>query len=146
MDTGALVAFFAARPDVRLAYLFGSQARGTAGRRSDVDLAIVLDPATSSAHAARRDQLAAELMGCLHRNDVDLVLADRAPPLLRHRIAHEGRCLLAADPLEATRFAVAALRDYEDTRPLRAIAAAALRRRLAAGQFGVRPAYRRGNA
>lgn len=142
MDTSTLTAFFAAQPDVRLAYLFGSQARADAGPRSDVDLAVVLDPSTPSADA-RRDDLNARLMQLLHRNDVDLVLADRAPPLLRHRILRDGQCLFARDPLDATRFAVQTLHDYEDTRPLRAIEAAARKRRLEAGEFGVIPPYKR---
>lgn len=144
MDTAALSAFFAAQPDVRLAYLFGSQARGETGPLSDVDLAIVLDPTITDADAdARRDDLNARLMQLLRRNDVDLVLADRAPPLLRHRIVSRGVCLFAREPVEATHFAVRALHDYEDTRHLRAIAAAAQKRRLAMGAFGHPPVYRR---
>ncbi len=127
---------------MRLAYLFGSQARGEAGPLSDVDLAVVLDPATPQPDL-RRDDLNARLMQLLRRNDVDLVLADRAPPLLRHRILRDGVCLLAREPVEATRFAVQALHDFEDTRPLRDIAYAALQRRLTSGDFGVAPHYRR---
>jgi len=137
----SLRAFFAAQPDVRLAYLFGSLARGDAGPRSDVDLAVVLD-SPPEARGRRRDDLHAQVMELLGRNDVDLVLADGAPALLRHRIAR-GRCLWAREPVEATRFAVAALRDYEDTRPLRQAAASALARRLALGEFGRPAVYRR---
>ena len=142
VDTSGLTAFFTAQADVRLAYLFGSQARGEAGPLSDVDLAIVLDPATPSPDL-RRDDLNARLMQWLHRDDVDLVLADRAPPLLRHRIVRYGICLFAREPVEATRFAVRALQSYEDTRPLRDIAYAAQQRRLASDEFGRAPAYRR---
>lgn len=141
MDTAVLEAFFGAQLDVRLAYLFGSQARGEATCRSDVDLAIVLAPETPHPHA-RRDDLNARVMHLLRRSDVDLVLADRAPALLRHRIARDGICLVAREPLEATRFAVQALHDYEDTRHLRAIAAAARARRLSSGAFGLAPSYR----
>jgi len=141
VDRAALSTFFAAQADVRLAYLFGSQARGTPGPLSDVDLAVVLDP-PGVAHGARRDDLNARLMEVLGRNDVDLVLADQAPPLLRHRIAR-GICLYARVPVEAARFAVDALRRYEDTRPLRAAAAAAQDRRLALGQFARAVEYRR---
>ena len=91
-------AFFAARPDVRRAYLFGSQARGEAAPLSDVDLAVVLDPATTG-QGAGRDDLNAGLMQILRRNDVDLVLADGAPPLLRHRVVRHGLGLFAREPV-----------------------------------------------
>lgn len=141
VDLGSLTQFFREEPDVRLAYLFGSQARGEAGPLSDVDLAVVLsgDPA---GQGARRDVLNGSLTHLLGRNDVDLVLADRAPPLLRHRIAR-GICIFARNPVEATRFAATALRDVEDTRPLRDAAYAAQKRRLALGQVGLAPQYRR---
>ncbi len=141
VDRPRLVGFFAGQTDVRYAYLFGSQARGEGGPLSDVDLAVVLggDPA---GHAARRDDLNARLMQPLGRNDVDLVLADRAPPLLRHRIA-TGLCLFARQPVDATRLAVAALRDYEDTRPLGAACDAAQERRARDGELAIPPRYRR---
>ena len=144
VDRPRVVEFFAGQTDVRFAYLFGSQARGEAGPLSDVDLAVALgcDPA---GHAARRDDLNACLMQLLGRNDVDLVLADRAPPLLRHRIA-TGICLFARKPVEATRFAVAALRDYEDTCPLRAAFYAAQERRARDGELAIPPRYRRVDA
>ncbi len=42
----ALREFFAARPDgIVAAYLFGSVARGTAGARSDVDVAVLYEAA-----------------------------------------------------------------------------------------------------
>ena len=40
---GVLAGYFARRPDVVCAYLFGSQATGTACAASDVDVAVLLD-------------------------------------------------------------------------------------------------------
>lgn len=79
----------AAREDVHLALLFGSQARGTAGDRSDVDVAVF-------APGVDRLALAAELGAALGRT-VDVVsLQDPPIPLLRALVrdgvvVHQGR-------------------------------------------------------
>jgi predicted nucleotidyltransferase len=133
--------YFTGQPDVLLACLFGSQSRGSAGRLSDVDVAIVLD-GPQGRHARRRDEICADLMGVLHRNDVDVVLADRGSPLLRHRIARDGAVILARGPHTVTRFAMAAVRDYIDTAPLRRLQEQYLARELRDGTFGQPPVYR----
>ena len=79
----------AAFPEVRLALLFGSEARGTAGRDSDVDVAVDAPPtALGQVAAALSSRLGAE---------VDVVRLDTASiPLLEALIAdgivlHESR-------------------------------------------------------
>jgi predicted nucleotidyltransferase len=143
---GALISrlrtHFERQPDVRLACLFGSQARGAAGPLSDVDVAIVLD-SPDSERSRRRDEVCADLMRVLHRNDIDVVLADRAPPLLRHRIARDGVLILSRGDHTVTRFVVEAVRDYVDTEPLRRLRQRSLERSLGEGMFGVPVMLRR---
>ena len=89
------------------AYLFGSRARGRAHRESDVDVAILLDPAARLDDAERfevRLALTGALIGRLHCNDVDLVLLNEAPPLLARRIVTDGRRVHCADPDADRRF------------------------------------------
>ena len=119
--------YFQRQPDVRLACLFGSQARGSAGPLSDIDVAVLLDP-PAYAGCTRGEEICADLMQVLHRNDIDVVLADRAPALLRHRIARDGVLILARGRHTVTRFVVDAVRDYVDTAPLRRLREAALAR------------------
>lgn len=87
--TSRLRAFFAGRPEVRLALLFGSRARGLATEGSDVDVAVSADPL---------DRL--DLMRALREAtglEADVVDLDRAgyfllAALLRDGIVvHEGR-------------------------------------------------------
>lgn len=81
-------------PSVRLAVLFGSQATGTAGERSDVDLLVALtDPA-----AARVAQLTGRLERRLGR-DVQIARlqdAERTPSLLADAL-EQGRVLVDRD-------------------------------------------------
>lgn len=76
------------------AYLFGSHAEKRAHRESDVDVAVLLDWATFPGDEDRfrvRVRLGSELIRVLHRNEVDVVILNDAPPLLGRRIVNEGR-------------------------------------------------------
>ena len=85
---------FRTEPSVRLAVLFGSQATGRAGTRSDVDLLVALtDPA-----AARIAQLTGRLERRLGR-DVQLVRlqdAERTPSVMADAL-EQGRVLVDRD-------------------------------------------------
>jgi predicted nucleotidyltransferase len=87
-------------PGVIAAYLFGSHARESAHRESDVDVGVVLDYGVHATRASRfeeRIRLASELIGELHVNAVDLVVLNDAPPLLARRVLLEGRQVYCAD-------------------------------------------------
>lgn len=126
-----------ARHEVALAYLYGSQARGEAGPLSDVDVAVLF--AENLSANDRFDQLLAiigELMSLFKRNDVFVADLAQATPLLRHEVSREGRLLYCADDRVRVKFVTEALRDYEDTRPLRAIQHHYLLQSIADGTFG----------
>jgi predicted nucleotidyltransferase len=68
------------------AMLIGSQARGTVGPLSDVDIAVWHDPALDP--RGRLDLqlgLADEAGRALGTDEIDIVLLNHAPPLMRHR-------------------------------------------------------------
>ena len=93
----------ASRAEVLEAYLFGSHALGRAQPHSDVDIAVYVDPRTlteADGYGYAAD-LTAHLMQALGTNAVDLVVLNRAPPLLYHRVLRDGRRVLARD-LRAT--------------------------------------------
>jgi uncharacterized protein len=89
MDPGrALALAVADQPDVQLAVLFGSAARGAVHRNSDLDVA-VLGPAT----VERLATLAVTLSRRSGRQ-VDVTSLETAPPLLRFEIARTSQVLL----------------------------------------------------
>lgn len=108
---------FARYPEVAGAWLFGSHARGTARPDSDVDLAV--DPATPGARARKLDLLA-DLVGAGFE-DVDLVVLDREDPVLRWEAIGPNRLVYAAAGYDAEAAFAWALRQYDDTAPLRTI-------------------------
>ncbi len=105
-------------PRVEAVWGFGSRARGEAGPRSDVDLAVLLDRRPSLREELR---LRAEVVEELRRDDIDLVVLNLAPPLLRYEAVAAGRRLFARDEEAADRFEERAARECFDTAHLRAV-------------------------
>ncbi len=90
------------RAEVLEAYLFGSTARDRAQRHSDIDVAVVVDEGRiSESSFGYRAELTTVLMAGLGTDRIDLVILNRAPPLLYHRVLRDGVRVLARD-LRAT--------------------------------------------
>lgn len=102
----------ASLPEVKLAVLFGSTARGQARKGSDVDLGLLVDPDTREA----RLKALVELERAAGR-EVDLVFLDEAPPLLRFEIARDGVLLFERQEGLWTGFKVKAMVDWWDWAP-----------------------------
>ena len=110
----------ASLPEVRLAYLFGSRARGQNRPASDFDIAVLVDDALAMDpgginRTIRR--LAGRLGGDIPSSLLDIVVLNSAPALLRHRVLRDGLLLHARDATERVRFAVQTIRDYQDIEP-----------------------------
>jgi predicted nucleotidyltransferase len=121
------------------AMLIGSQARGTAGPLSDVDIAIWHYPALDSrGRLDLRLSLAQDAGRALGTDEIDIVMLNRAPPLMRHRAIRDGKRLVERDYDERVRMETRAILDYLDTAPLRAELGRGVRRRIEEGRFGRR--------
>jgi predicted nucleotidyltransferase len=111
-------------PEVRLAVLFGSVARGKATRRSDVDLGVSVEPDTS----AVRRRAEVELERAAGRS-VDVIFLEEAPPLLRFEISKDGVLLFQREDHLWTDFKTKAMLDWWDWAPFaKRIEDAAIRR------------------
>ncbi|HEX4954651.1 MAG TPA: nucleotidyltransferase domain-containing protein [Thermoanaerobaculia bacterium] len=129
----AVKEILAARPEVKLAVLFGSTARGKTRPGSDVDIGVLLD----GEHPETLWHLTGAL-GSTLRRDVDLVDLAKAPPLLRFEITRDGKLLYERDPDAWYYFKVQALTDWWDWEPtarwLNEVSLARLREEVARGQ------------
>ena len=118
-----LTSALAADPDVQLAVVFGSAAKGASHRRSDLDIGIMGLPSTQ-----RLAALAVTLARTAGR-EVDLIPLETAPPLLRFEIARDGAPLLERAPHLWVDFQARAMVDWWEWAPLaRRFAAAAMAR------------------
>lgn len=100
------------------AYVFGSVARGEAGPGSDVDVALLFEKPPE----ARLDAGPLDLEGELERalgQEMQLVVLNRAPADLVHRVLRDGRLVLDRNPAARIRFEVAKRNEYFDLEPIR---------------------------
>lgn len=136
-DRARLSELFETDRDVVAAYLFGSQARGTPGPLSDVDLAVWLDP---TLHRNDRSQKMLSLMGDaasrLGTDEVQVVVLNDAPPSLVHAALREGVRLVENDARQRVRLEVKAAVEYLDLAPLRRELTRGMARRIREGRFG----------
>jgi uncharacterized protein len=132
-----VAALLAQRSEVLEAYLFGSHARAEAQAHSDVDIAVLIDGGQLQAGAFGYEaELTADLMRDLGQNRIDLVLLNRAPPLLYHRVLRDGIRILSRDLRATTVREGQALSRYCDYVPQLAKIARAADNRVRRGDLG----------
>ena len=135
--TQLMAAALSQRPEVLEGYLFGSRARGQALPHSDVDIAVFVDETLLQQGAFGYEaELTTDLMRALGDNQVDLVVLNRAPPLLYHRVLCDGIRLLSRDLRATTVREGQALSRYCDYVPQLAKIAQAAGARIRRGDLG----------
>lgn len=108
---------------VILGYLFGSQARGTAGSLSDIDIAVVFSFGMSDKEQAGEiENIRGEIQHEFKTNYADIInLSQNNNPALRYGIIFGGKAILVNDANLKTTLELKAVRDFEDTKYLRAV-------------------------
>jgi uncharacterized protein len=113
-----LRAFFETQaPEVAAAYLFGSVARGTSRSTSDVDVGVLL----LRRPAATLGDLPLDLEADLERLlgvRTQVVVLNRAPADLVHRVLRDGKLLVDRDPSRRIAFEVRARNEFFDLKPV----------------------------
>ncbi|TSC78656.1 MAG: putative nucleotidyltransferase [Parcubacteria group bacterium Gr01-1014_33] len=102
---------------IKLIILFGSQATGRAGKRSDTDIAILADHPLSFAERGQIAEKIAKELGT-NEDDIDTVDLWDASPLLQYEVAKKGK-LLKGEEYDFVRFKVLAWKRYLDTAKFR---------------------------
>ena len=125
------------RREIEFAYLFGSHARGTANKLSDVDVAIFLDESRipPAGPYGYKSELLVSMRQQL-RLPVDIVILNEASLALRFRVIRDGKILFCRDNRTRVGFQEKTMRDYLDFRPAAGIQRQYLLKRLSAGGFG----------
>lgn len=112
------------RNNAVVGYLFGSHARGTAGVLSDIDVAVAFPINTDTETQGNKIE---DIRGALEKiygiDKVDVInIPKLKTPLLRYIITlGEGILLFTDDRSLLNNLVDFARRDYEDTKPLRAL-------------------------
>lgn len=130
VDLAGMRDYFAHQPDVVLAYLFGSVARGQGDHFSDVDVAVLF---VEFIGAERRSELCIEQSFGLQKfadRQVQVVALNTASPVLKFQVLAEGKMLFARSEIERIEFHVRSVKVYHDTQSLRDFNHAILRAEL----------------
>jgi len=113
-----LQAFFLRHPAVEAAYLFGSQAKGSATPTSDVDVAVLFgDTFDLDAHPMLRLEMLVELEAHLNTS-VDLVILNQASLVLCNQVLKYGRLVFERSHRKRVTFEVRSRQAYFDFKPM----------------------------
>lgn len=90
---------FRAHPKIKLAYFFGSRARGKAGPLSDYDFAVYADEKNLKKLYKLKFSLMAEIGRLLKTDKIDVVILNIADsPELKFNIIKDGRLIYEQEP------------------------------------------------
>ena len=121
------------RSEIILAYLFGSQATGKTGPLSDIDLAFLVDKALIDKAAypyGYHAYLTSEMISLLGSNNVDVIILNDAPPLLKFQVIHRGEVIFCRSKSDRLAFYIRAFNEYQDIKPLLTVQHSYLMKRL----------------
>ena len=112
--------------DLKLIILYGSRARETHSKDSDVDVAVLADhPVTLAAKTEVSERMAKRFS--VSDEQIDVVDMWDAPPLLAHEVGETGT-LLEGEQFDFIRFRVRAWKRYLDTAKFRRVREQSLKR------------------
>ncbi|MDO9536451.1 MAG: nucleotidyltransferase domain-containing protein [Bacillota bacterium] len=92
-----LITFLESDSDILLAYLFGSQANEVTGPLSDIDIALLLRTVAKKDLFSKRLSLLSEFTKIFARDDIDLVILNKAPIVLKYNILKDCKPLYIHD-------------------------------------------------
>ncbi len=111
--------FFAAQPEVVLAYLYGSYATKRVWAESDLDIAVLFDDGIA---AYDQFQLAlrygVDLSDLVGGVEIDVRELNPAPVEFRMQVIEPGRCLYARGEEERIQFEAQTILEYLDFKPV----------------------------
>lgn len=114
--------YFSGHPEIEIGYVFGSVAQGRDNPLSDIDVAVFIDKDKvdeSRYSYGYNAQVTADLMKLLKRNDIDFIVLNNAPFLLRHRVIYSGKLVFCRDERKRSAFQVETLNKYNDLKFLK---------------------------
>lgn len=111
---------FCREQGISLAILFGSRATGQVHAGSDWDLAVWVEDErlleSGLAAARRKRKLIRNCCNYLQTGNLDLVILNRAAPLIKYEVARKGKLLYEKEPGLFASFCSRALREHNDAR------------------------------
>jgi len=103
--------------EILVAYLYGSTVKGYEGKRSDIDVGLLLKE-DFEAEALYLAQVAGEIKEkCGLDREVDVRILDKRPYRFLHQVIKEGGVILCRDEGKRVRFETSVIDGYIDFKP-----------------------------
>ncbi len=103
--------------EILVAYLYGSTVKGYGGKRSDIDVGLLLKE-EFEAEALYPARIAREIKEkCGLDQEVDVRILNERPYRFLHQVIREGEVILSIDERERVRFETSVIDGYIDFKP-----------------------------
>jgi hypothetical protein len=126
--------------NIRIAYLFGSQAKKKTTSLSDIDIAVLLPEGLKKEEMV---SISLKLMGdfssLLHIKQTDVIILNTAPLLLKFQVIKNGILLFNTDENKRIAFETSTRREYFDAVRFYNVQNQYLLKRLKEDRYGCRP-------
>lgn len=99
---------------VRVAYLFGSHARGEASQLSDVDVALLAPDVVPHERLDLRLRVIGRLSTAARIPDLDVIVLDESPLTLTGRVIRDGVVIYSVDELLRAEYESRTFREFVD--------------------------------
>lgn len=97
--TNKIIAVAEKHQEIKLAYVFGSTARGNSGRLSDIDIAVYCDGLIRREMSELKLELVTEFSDALKTDRIDLVVLNLIEqPELKYQVITEGKLIYEQEP------------------------------------------------
>ena len=101
---------------IKLLYVFGSYAKGSNNKNSDIDIAVLVNDNYKPMYKL---YMIGDLTSIFKRDDIDLVILNGASPVLRHQVIKYGKIIYEESLEEKVIFEAKVLSVYMDMEPFR---------------------------
>lgn len=103
--------------EILVAYLYGSTVKGYEGKRSDIDVGLLLKE-DFEAEALYPARIAREIKEkCGLNQEVDVRILNKRPHRFLHQVIRGGEVILSTDERERVRFETSVIDEYIDFKP-----------------------------
>ena len=118
---------------VKLAYLFGSRAKGNAAEESDYDIAALFKGNLLDPLALKETAFLALDLNKFFPKKLDIVSLNNVPLLLKYEVVAHGKYIYCENNDERVKFEVSIIKEYIDEEPIRKLYNEALYKRILQG-------------
>lgn len=116
---------------VKLAYLFGSHAKGQITKFSDVDIGVLFKKTKNKKPI---DSLRVKITNLLKEEAIDIIDLERAPPKLKYEVIKHGKIIHGKNI--SKEFEIQAMKEYFDFKPMEDLYFKQMETRIKKGKYG----------